>query len=225
MKRKQGTVLIWIGVALILASLCLTGYNIYDANRAKESSEQILEQLIPMVPTQPPVEQTPAVTEPPVHPDEVEIPDYLLNPKMDMPEQEVDGKDYIGILEIPSLELKLPVIGDWSMDNVRLAPCRYEGTAYLKNLIIAAHNYNGHFGRVKELQVGEQVRFTDMDGNLFLYQVVERETLMPTAIRQMSAGEWDLTLFTCTVGGAYRLTIRCELIVENGQYPNQELFQ
>ena len=225
MKRKQGSALIWAGVVMILSSLCLTAYNIHEANRAKETSEQILEQLLLMVPTQPPVEEVPLVTEPPAHPDEVEIPDYILNPKMDMPEKEIDGRYYIGVLEVPSQDLSLPVIGRWSMDDVRVAPCRYEGSAYLKNLIIAAHNYNGHFGQIKELRVRDQVRFTDMDGNLFLYQVVEQETLMPTAIQEMSAGEWDLTLFTCTVGGAYRVTIRCELIMENGQYPNQELFQ
>jgi sortase A len=40
--------------------------------------------------------------------------------------------------------------------------------------------------------------------------VVEKEVLKSTAIEEMEAGEWDLTLFTCTIGGADRITIRCE---------------
>ena len=52
--------------------------------------------------------------------------------------------------------------------------------------------------------------FTDIDGNIFRYAVVEKEVLKDTAIKEMTAGEWDLTLFTCTVGGASRMTVRCE---------------
>jgi sortase A len=36
------------------------------------------------------------------------------------------------------------------------------------------------------------------------------EILRPTAVEEMISGDWDLTLFTCTIGGATRVTIRCE---------------
>ena len=49
-----------------------------------------------------------------------------------------------------------------------------------------------------------------MDGNVFTYKMVERETLLPTSIEAMESGDWDLTLFTCTVGGQSRVTIRFE---------------
>ena len=58
---------------------------------------------------------------------------------------------------------------------------------------------------------GDIATFTDMDGNVFTYKMVERETLLPTSIDAMESGEWDLTLFTCTVGGQSRVTIRFEL--------------
>ena len=41
--------------------------------------------------------------------------------------------------------------------------------------------------------------------------MVERETLNPTDIEGMESGNWDFTLFTCTVGGQSRVTIRFEL--------------
>ena len=93
---------------------------------------------------------------------------------------------------------------------MKVAPCRYEGSAYTDDLILAAHNYPAHFGNLKTLHPGDQVSFTDVDGNQFQYQVVELETLQPTAIQEMEAGEWDLTLFTCTLGGQSRVTVRCE---------------
>ena len=53
------------------------------------------------------------------------------------------------------------------------------------------------------------VTFTDVDGNLFTYAVSQLEELPGTAIEQMDAGDWDLTLFTCTLGGRSRVTVRC----------------
>ena len=116
------------------------------------------------------------------------------------------------MLSIPALELELPVVSAWSDDGLKLAPCRYSGTAYLDNLVIAGHNYASHFGRLASLTQGDEVRFTDGDGNLFLYTVAARDTLPGTAVEEMEAGEWDLTLFTCTMDGQSRVTIRCERV-------------
>lgn len=30
------------------------------------------------------------------------------------------------------------------------------------------------------------------------------------AVEEMESGDWDLSLFTCTLGGSYRVTVRCE---------------
>jgi len=141
---------------------------------------------------------------------EVEYPDYILNPNMDMPVMTIDGEDYIGLLEIPALDLKLPVMNEWNYARLKKAPCRYTGTAYQNNFVISAHNYESHFGRLKELPEGSRVAFTDADGNRFLYEVILIETLMPTDVDEMKSGEFDLTLFTCTVGGKQRVTVRCD---------------
>ena len=52
--------------------------------------------------------------------------------------------------------------------------------------------------------------FTDAVGNRFEYRVVLTETLMPNDVEEMKSGEFDLSLFTCTVGGSYRVTVRCD---------------
>lgn len=191
--KNKSSILISIGLLLIAAALLLTAYNLYDAHRAAQSVRKINEQL----------SFSP--------PETVIIPDYILNPEMEMPVEIIDGNSYIGVLQIPSFDLELPVLSSWSYPNLKIAPCRYEGSAYLKNLIIAAHNYNSHFGRLKDLAPGDKIYFSDMDLNLFTYEVVEVESLPPTAIEEMSSGNWDLTLFTCTVGGAARVTVRCIL--------------
>lgn len=75
--------------------------------------------------------------------------------------------------------------------------------------MIAAHNYSCHFGQIKNLKTGDEVYFTDMDGIVNNYTVAEIDILNPTAVEEMTSGEFDLTLFTCTYGGQSRVTVRC----------------
>jgi sortase A len=196
MKRKSGNTLMRIGVLLLAAALALTGYNIWDDNRADRAAASVVDQL--------PQE---LVSE------EEEAPLYKSHPNMEMPTVEIDGRRYIGRLSIPSINLDLPVLSEWSTTNGRIAPCRYEGSAYANDLIIAGHNYRSHFGSLKSVGVGEPIYFIDADGNLFSYVVAAMEILDGTAVEEMKAVEWDLSLFTCTYGGQTRLTLRC---VEQG---------
>ena len=226
-RKKKGAFLIRMGMLLIAAAVGLAGYNLFDGLRAEYASRQILgplEAAIAPEVTSYPIgvsdvsilnDNEEALPENSIAVDtfmETEISDYILNPDMEMPTSRHDGQDYIGILEIPVLELKLPVISEWSYPGLKIAPCRYTGSAYKNNLVISAHNYARHFGSLKELDGGERVIFTDADGNRFDYRVELRETLNPRDVDYMINSEWDLTLFTCTVGGAYRVTIRCSLI-------------
>ena len=192
-KRKSSAVLIGFGILLIMAALVLTWYNIMDDNRAKKESESVLDQLGQ-------------------YSNDLSadmIPDYILNPEMDMPTIEINGYRYIGTLSIPSIDIKLPVMETWDYARMKIAPCRYSGSAYLNNMIICGHNYASHLGRLKNLQTGDTVIFMDADGNEFSYIAQEMETLTETAVEEMQSGEWDLTLFTCTVGGQTRVTVRC----------------
>lgn len=124
----------------------------------------------------------------------------------------IDGYEYIGYLSIPSLGLDLPVMADWDYPRLKLSPCRYVGSTKTDDLVIAAHNYDRHFGRLSQLTGGEEVYFIDMDGVLSSYEVVETSILMPTDIEEMTSGDYDLTLFTCTYGGKSRVTVRCNRI-------------
>ena len=191
--KHKGKGLIFTGLLLIAAALFLTGYNLFDQMRAQRSAAQAAAQL---------AERLPQTTK-------TDVPDYLLTPEMEMPVETIDGVDYVGVLRIPALALELPVINQWSYPLLKIAPCRYSGSAYQNNLVLCAHNYASHFGNLKNLHIGDAVTFTDMDGNLFTYQVAELETLPPQATEEMENGDWDLTLFTCTVGGQSRVTVRC----------------
>ena len=184
-RRRPGTGLMAGGLLLLAAALLLTGYNLIDQWRADRAAAAVLERM-------PEPAELPA---PSASPGEQEIPDYLLNPDMEPPTVEIDGNDYIGTLDIPCLGLSLPVMSGWSDAQLKTAPCRY---------------YRRHLGPIGRLSPGDRVAFTDVDGNVFAYNVAEIQILKPTAIEDMVSEDWDLSLFTCTLGGRTRLTVRCD---------------
>lgn len=207
-----GTALIILGVLALLGAAGLFGYNMLEEQNAGESSQLVLESLMDQMPTAPaptvPQESVPGETQPQLPP-EIQIPNYMLYPGMDLPIRESDGREYVGIIEIPDLGVELPILSEWSKSGAKVAPCRYVGTPYQGTMVICAHNYNSHFGRLNTLKTGAKVYFTDMDGNTFCYEAVAFEVLQPNQVEEMCSEQWDLTLFTCTIGGQTRFVVRC----------------
>lgn len=201
MKNKftANNLLICLGVLLIAAALGLSGGNLLANCHAASTAANATATLQASITNE--VADAPAASD---------VPLYMSHPEMTMPTTPVDGTAYIGILAINALDLSLPVAADWSDTALKNSPCRYTGSAYTDDLVIAGHNYAAHFGTLSKLACDDELTFTDMDGNLFNYRVGEVEILPSTAIDEMCAGEWPLTLFTCTVGGQNRLAIRCD---------------
>ena len=206
-KNRIGNILKGAGLILVTAAVLLLVYNLWDGHRARESEEAILAEYLQ---ENKKASESPDASD---KEDEQNIPDYILNPDMDMPEytlKSLGDVACIGILEIPALNLELPVISSWSYSSLRLAPCRYSGSAYKGNLVIAAHNYQSHFGGLRTLPEGSEVFFTDAVGNRFSYYVAVTEALTPWSVDDMTSGEWPLTLLTCTLDSQNRVTVRCE---------------
>jgi len=203
---KRGKLCTALGLLLLLAALLLTAYNLWRDAMASMSVDVVLGRLTPTLSSRqselPPLSSGEAL-------EEAFVPDYVLNPEMAMPEETIDGRNYIGVLDIPALELSLPIISEWSYDALQIAPCRYSGSAYLDNLVIMGHNYPAFFKNLGDLRPGDEIHFTDADGNVFSYTVADLEQLRASQVEDMITGDWDLTLFTCTPGGQLRIAVRC----------------
>ena len=205
MKAKFGIFCMILGAVLVLGALGLVVYNQNEAAQAQQISAAVLPELMEKIRQ----EKSEAVTEPPTQ----QIPESLRTPEdVEMAEMVIDGERYIGCLSVPGLELELPVMSDWSYPQLRKAPCRYYGTALGGDLVLMAHNYARHFGYISQLKAGDPVYFTDADGNVHCYEVAAVDVLAPTAVEEMTAGDFDLTLFTCTYGGKSRVTVFCDRI-------------
>lgn len=191
-KRRAGLILVIIGAVLIISALLLFAYNMWEDANAGSEAEDILGEV-----------QT-AITEGKV--EDGESDDEEVPP---MPVTNVNGYDYIGYLGIPDLNLELPVMNDWDYNRLKKAPCRHFGSTYSDDLVIAAHNYNGHFGRLSELEIGATITFTDVEGVVSTYTLAEHMKVGPYDVELIRDSEYDLVLYTCTYGGQARVAVGC----------------
>lgn len=195
MKNKIGKALIGIGVFLILAAFILVLYNFYREYNAKKKVEKYLPKL------------------------EKIIKDYSggnnnADNEKSSKTMNIDGMNFLGILSVPSKNLELPILADYSYELLDTAPCRYSGSYDSDDLVIGGHNYRSHFSKLKSIKNGEEIFFTSFNGTVYKYSVLRVEILEPTQIEDLinkqNTDDWDLTLFTCTSSGAARCVIRCK---------------
>lgn len=197
MKSKLGVVCIVLGALLLASSMGLHIHNLSEEKAAGESANALMPLLVEMIQQQK------------ENADEAVLAAVVSK---ELPVREIDGYDYIGFVGIPALNRELPVMADWSYPQLKIAPCRFSGSTNSSDMVIMAHNYDDHFGGLHQLRAGDTVTFTDMDGVTTQYEVMALDVLAPTAVEEMTSGEYDLTLFTCTYGGQSRVTVRCDRV-------------
>jgi len=201
---------------MITAAFLLSGFNMLENRNAEVSVNHVMEQLrtgettkqILNLPSSENMEEVSSIQDA----TELEIPDYILNPNMEMPEKIIDGYAYIGVLEIPACSLELPIISEWTYPALKVAPCRFDGSVYTDDMILAAHDYKAHFKNIRDLGNGQRVVFTDADGNTFTYEVTGKETISGADLAGLKDGEWDLAMFTCTFDGRSRVVVECSRV-------------
>ena len=210
MKRKLGMIFMCLGALMLVASLALFLSNRMEAEQAESAAVERLHELVERIEEIKQMEPSDLPPETVILPG---TPEELIDPEaFEMEQIEIDDNGYIGFLQIPQLELELPVMADWDYQKLQISPCRYTGSVLGEDMVIMAHNYNGHFGRISKLSAGDKIYFTDVRGRMTEYFVIDMEILSPTAVEEMTESTYDLTLFTCTYGGQSRVTIRCDRV-------------
>lgn len=193
-----------VGAVLLACSLALFLRNRTEADRAEQSSMTLIPLLNAAIAQR---EETG-----PADPIQPGTPPELLTPEQKyMTEVEIDGYGYIGYLSIPSRSLELPVMSQWDYSRLKIAPCRFSGTVAEGNLVLVGHNYRGHFGALSQVQPGDEVLFTDMEGVATVYRVAAIDVVPPSSAEEVASGAFDLALVTCTYSGKTRLVVYCDV--------------
>lgn len=217
MPKKLGACFVLAGAVLILSALLLLLYNRQEDAHAGQEAESLLSdvqaaignQTVPLsLREETPGEAEPGETEAPEETGGTEAAEETEDTTMTV--VEINGYEYVGYLAIEKLGITLPVMSDWDYERLNVAPCRHFGSAKSDDLVIAAHNFKSHFGRLKELEEGDAVVFTDMDGNEISYTVASLATIAPTQVDAVVNSGHDLVLYTCTPGGQSRVCAFCD---------------
>jgi len=188
--RRIGTIFVIFGLVLICSALSLLFYNSYQEEKSYKETENVLSAL------------------------ESETQNSTQDDSSDEITVDVNGYDYIGFIEIPKIEIKLPVLSEWDYTRLKIAPCRQFGSINTDDIVIAAHNYKKHFGNLSSLNIGDEIIFTDTSKKEHLYSVERVEILNPTDVEKVQNSGYDLVLYTCTYGGKTRVTLFCNKRME-----------
>ena len=137
-----------LGSALVLAAVCLYVYDRLEDARAGAQAASAVSQLRQS-------QSIAAVSEAERPADSAEsLPTEDAESKSESasetPASSIE-REYLGVLTIPALGLELPVQTEWSKANLKVSPCRQCGSTAGGDLVIAAHNYKSHFGRLSSL--------------------------------------------------------------------------
>lgn len=200
MRKKKINKLLCGGLLCIFAALCLIIHNYLEENNAQQESQVVQQKL----------ETEIAVQQKEINSGYMPEREQDDSTKEQVPSLKVDNRDYCGLLEIPALPLSIPVQSEFTTEGLKISPCRYAGWVDTGNLVLAGHNYKSHFGNLNQLKSGDEICFTTADGTLYIYTVSVVEILDANAVEEMLSGEWDLSLFTCTLSRTSRVTVRCK---------------
>lgn len=197
MKNKLGKLLIFIGFVLVFLAILLKVNNLVEDKNAEEAAKTILSNVKTFIEEEKILDKKIETKEP-----EEEI-------FKDMPIMEIDGHEYIGYISIPHFDLELAVMADWSLEKLKISPCRHWGSTKTDNIVIAAHNYKKHFSILSSLKEGDEIIFTEMDGAINLYEV-EKQAVVKANDLDAIKEEGALVLYTCNYNGTKRIAVFCK---------------
>ena len=117
----------------------------------------------------------------------------------------IDNKEYIGIIELPSLNLTLPVLASCEGDNLEKGICLYSSNG---NYVIGGHNRDSQFGPIYDLKINDKLIFYDIHSNKKEYTLAKTEILLPEDVEKFTTNEYGITLFTCYWDNHQRYVLR-----------------
>lgn len=124
------------------------------------------------------------------------------------------GYNVIGTIQIPKTKVKYPIVDSTTPQAMDVAIVMLYGPGLNQegNTVIVGHNYRngGFFGRNKNLENGDKIYITDINGIKIEYTIYNKYTTSDSdfsyATRETN-GKREISLSTCTSDSSKRLVI------------------
>ena len=195
MKKTKLSLPILLGIGLILCSLCLMLYFQIRIQLGSRNAQKTFEALSQMVP-----DRTPGI--PGGYTESV------------MPVLELGNTDYVALLEIPAMGVRLPVANRWDSNKLSRCPALFAGSAYDHTMVIGGTDDPRQFGFCDEIDLGVTLTVTDMTGAEFTYAVSRVDRSKSAESAWLTEDEHDLTLFCRDLYSMDYLAVRCEFAIQ-----------
>lgn len=132
-------------------------------------------------------------------------------------------KDYHieGIIEIPKIEIKYPILETTNDDSMKISITKFFGPNVndIGNFTMAGHNNRDGtmFGKTKRLEIGDIIKMTDLKNHTVDYEIFKIYSTDPndvSIVESVKEGTREITLITCTNGHRNRLITKAREIIK-----------
>ena len=215
--NKVLTVILIVVVAAIFIVLGFWGYDLYQKYYINASANQALDEFdnrvtIRNITKNETVQENVSLQ---IDVNQIESTNTATTGNMkNLAKQTYKGFTVVGKIEIPAIKANYPILDRATPESMKPSVGLLYGVGLnqVGNTVIAGHNYrNGtFFSNNKNLQLGDVVYITDLDGNRIKYTIyniyVTASNDFEYATRD-TAGKREITLTTCTDDVNSRLVI------------------
>ena len=134
-----------------------------------------------------------------------------------------NGYEYVAVatINIPKINVNYPIL-DGETDSVeeteellKISPTKFWGPEpnEVGNFCIVGHNYRNtkFFSKVPTLENGDIIEITDLTGKTIKYRVYNKYEVEPTDVKcttQLTNGQKEITLITCTYDSKLRVIVK-----------------
>ncbi|MBQ2881351.1 MAG: sortase [Clostridia bacterium] len=127
-----------------------------------------------------------------------------------MPTLEINGIDYVAMIEIPSFDIILPITDKWDANNLPDSPSRFEGSVYNHTMVIGGADNSHQFGFCDKIETDSVITVTDMTGAQFTYAVTLVQRADDAEYTWLTDTNYDLTLFCRDTYTMEYIAVRCD---------------
>ena len=137
-------------------------------------------------------------------------------------EEELEFKGYKieGIIEIPKINIKYPIIDHTNEETMKVSITKFWGPQAneIGNYTVAGHNNKDGtmFGKTKYLQIGDKIKLTNLKNETIEYEIFKIYSIDPddvSCVESVENGTREITLITCTNGHKNRLVTKARQIL------------
>lgn len=137
-----------------------------------------------------------------------------------LPELEFKGYKIEGIIEIPKINIKYPIIDHTNEETMKVSITKFWGPQAneIGNYTVAGHNNKDGtmFGKTKYLQIGDKIKLTNLKNETIEYEIFKIYSINPddvSCVESVESGTREVTLITCTNGHKNRLVTKARQIL------------